>query len=233
MKSIIFVLLIYYSFCQLELKKFGKVTISSISYPGLVYLNTEDYHVGDSIYIQLNAVNGYISSRINYQFYNSIPDSAFIPSKSIDHSSHGSSETNILGKRTFTEKYYYNIKKDENGKYLIIRYPRLYLYYSGAYLEVEHNKVNWTTIIFIIVFGVIGLSIIIVIIVIIIIKFKKKKVAYYQPLQPSYNPPSTPPQYNQPSQPYSNNSGYDSTTFNNNPQQQNIYYDPQQKSINY
>ena len=236
MKSIIFVLLIYYSFCQIyELEKYG--TIETKLQNGLVYLNTEDFLVGDTVHIQFNAVNGYMNQKIYYQFYFTKPNSTFIPSKSMRATSRASTETNILGKTTITEKYYYDIKKGEDGKYLIISYSGFYSRYANAYLEIEHTRVNWNTVLLIIIFSVVGLIFIIIFTVILIKNIKKCKsrnVNDYQPMQSSYIPPSsTTPQNTQPSQPNQSTTGYDSTTFNNYPQQQNIYYEPQQRTINY
>ena len=230
MKSIIFVLLIYNSFCQIyELQKYGSVETTYSN--GIVYLNTEDFSVGDTVYIQFNAVNGEMNPIIYYQFYNSKPNLSFNPSKSMSASNRGNSETNVLGKVTYKEKYYYNIKKEENRKYLIISYSDFQGYSFGkSYLEIEHTKVNWAITMIIIILSVIGLSFIIVIAFICIKRYKKKSknLINYQATTPSYTPPSSiPPQYNQ------NNTGYDSTTFNNYPQQQNIYYEPPQAPINY
>ena len=82
MKSIILILLIYYSFCQIyELEKYGK--IKTTSPVGLVFLNTEEFEVGDKIYIQFNAFEGNMNPMIYYQFYHQKPNSTFYPSKNI------------------------------------------------------------------------------------------------------------------------------------------------------
>ena len=232
MKSIILFLLIYYSFCQIyELEKYG--TIETKLKNGLVYLNTEDFLVGDTVHIQFNAVNGYMNQKIYYQFYFTKPNSTFTPSKSMNATFSTATETNTITKK----KYYYDIKKGEDGKYLIISYSGFYSRYANAYLEIEHTRVNWNTMLIIIIFSVIILIFIIIFTVILIINIKKCKsrnVNNHQPMQPSNIPPSsTTPQNNQTSQPNQSTTGYDSTTFNNYPQQQNIYYEPQQRTINY
>ena len=230
MKPIIFVLLIYYSFCQIyELQKFG--TIKTTSYNGIVYLNTEDFEIDDIIHIQFNAINGNMNSIIYYQFYHIIPNSTFYPSKSMDASNHVTSTSNINGISTKTEEYYYDIKK-EDEKYLIITFSGFNSKQNGAYLEIKNAKINWASSLGIILLSVIGLIIIIIIIVYCIrINRKKKNNIDYEVKPPSNSDPSLiPPQYNQPSQA---NTGYDSTTVNNYPQQQNIYNGPPQAPINY
>ena len=198
----------------------------------MVYLNTEDFLVGDTVHIQFNAVNGYMNPKIYYQFNFTKPNSTFIPSKSMSATSRATTETNTIKEK----KYYYDIKKGEDGKYLIISYSGFYSRYANAYLEIEHTRVNWNTMLIIIIFSVIILIFIIIFFVILIINIKKCKsrnVNDYQPMQSSYIPPSsTTPQDNQPGQPNQTTTGYDSTTFNNYPQQQNIYYEPQQRTIN-
>ena len=135
MKSIIFILLIYYSFCQIyELEKFG--TIETKLQNGLVYLNTEDFLVGDTVHSQFNAVKGTMNQTIYYQFYFTKPNSTFIPSKSMNATSRASTETDTPVKTTITEKYYYDIKKGEDGKYLIISYSGFYSRYANAYLVI-------------------------------------------------------------------------------------------------
>ena len=169
MKSIIFVLLIYYSFCQIyELQKFG--TIKTTSYNGIVYLNTEDFEIDDIIHIQFNAVNGNMNSIIYYQFYHTEPNSTFYPSKNMDASNQASSKTKSLGKVTITKEYYYDIKK-EDGKYLIIAYSAFKLSSHNGYLEIEHTRVNWaiTIIILMISFFVLFL------IFFVVIYIKKKR----------------------------------------------------------
>ena len=233
MKSIIFFLLIYYSFCQIyELEKYG--TIETKLQNGLIYLNTEDFLIGDTVHIQFNAVNGYMNQKIYYQFYFTKPNSTFIPSKSMNATFSTATETNTITKK----KYYYDIKKGEDGKYLIISYSGFYSRYANAYLKIEHTRVNWKTVSLIIFFIVLGLFFIFaltftVIIVIIIAIHLSRNVHDYEPIQLAYIPPSsTTPQDNQPGQPNQTTTGYDSSTFNNHPQQQNIYYEPQQRTIN-
>ena len=230
MKSLIFVLLIFYSFCQIyELKKFNSVKSNTTN--GLAYLNTEDFSIGDTVHIQFNAVNGNVNSKIYYQFHYTIPNSTFYPSNSISPTNYGSTESNILGKITFTKKYYYDIKKKEDGKYLIISYSNFYSRYDNAYLKIEHTKVNWA-ITLIILFSIFSLFFIIIVIIIIYIqKYKNnsRNVVIYQASPSStYNHSFFSSQYNQPNQAHS---GYDSTAFNNYPQQQNIYDKPSQKNV--
>ena len=140
MKSIILILLIYYSFCQIyELEKYGK--IKTTSPVGLVFLNTEEFEVGDKIYIQFNAFEGNMNPMIYYQFYHQKPNSTFYPSKNIGASNHATYKTKESGKVTSTTKvYYYGIKK-EDGKYLIITYSGYNSDYNiNSYLEIEHTK---------------------------------------------------------------------------------------------
>ena len=87
------------------------------------------------------------------------------------------SSENILGKVTFTKKYYYNIKKEEYGKYLIISYSGFKdsIFIGKYYLEIEHTKVNWAITMIIIILSVIGLSFIIVIAFICIKRYSRIK----------------------------------------------------------
>ena len=73
-------------------------------------------------------------------------------------SSHIVYQSEVLGRVTITEKYYYEIKKKEDGKYLIIEYSDFKSIYGDTYLEIEHTKVNGITATIILVFSSIGLN---------------------------------------------------------------------------
>ena len=139
MKSIFLVLLIYYSFCQIyELKKYG--TLQTKLPNGLIYLNVEDFEVGDTIHIRFKTVNGKMNLKIYYQFYYIIPNSTFYPSKSMGASSHIVYQSEVLGRVTKTEKYYYEIKKKEDGKYLIIEYSDFKSIYEDTFWKLNILK---------------------------------------------------------------------------------------------
>ena len=173
MKRLILILLLSYSFCNIPhiyyLEKYGEV--KSTSRRGIVYLNIEDFQLKDTIYILFNVVNGAMATRIEYGYDDLAPEDLNIY---LEHTMvptmNAESQTDTFTEHTYTLKYYYDIEKEENKKFLIIRYCD----FDGEYLEIENTKVNWARTVLIIVFGSIGIIILIIVIICYIIRCKRR-----------------------------------------------------------
>jgi len=64
-----------------ELKKFGSVVVYEEE--GVIYLNTKDYSLGDTIYIEYTCAGGAINQKIYYEFSDKIPtDPDYCPYRS-------------------------------------------------------------------------------------------------------------------------------------------------------
>ena len=175
MKRLILILLLSYSFCNIPhiyyLEKYGEV--KSTSRRGIVYLNIEDFQLKDTIYILFNVVNGAMTTRIEYGYDDLAPEdlNIYLEHKMVP-TMNAESQTDTFTEHTYTLKYYYDIEKEENKKFLIIRYSDFY----GSYLEIEHTRVNWGRVAVIIIIGSIGLAILIIIIIFLITICKKKVI---------------------------------------------------------
>ena len=158
MKGIIFALLISYILSIEYLPKNSKIIFKeNFNY---FYLNTNEFDEGSTLYIQVNAINGDLSSTLNYEFTNNSPSypNSITPPFSLTPSIKSSSSTsynNVVHIRT--NKYYYSLINDNNYQYLIIKYDE----FHGEYLEIENTKINWGIFMFIIIGAFLGLIILI------------------------------------------------------------------------
>ena len=223
MKGIIFAFLISYILCIDYLPKYGTIKVTKNS--GYFYLNTNEFDEDSTLYIQLNAEYGSITSTLYYEFTNISPFSySLTPPNSLIPSSTGSSTTYVNDVEvSHTLKYYYSLKNDNRYPYLIIRYSG----FTGQYLEIESTRVNWGTFIFIIIFGSIGLVILICVGVFLFLRCRKMRNVENIATQSASPNPLTQPLEEKPY--YSNDTQYNSGGYNNNypqQQQQNIYYEP-------
>ena len=134
MKVIIIILLIYYSLCEIiHLKKYGRASTYESS--GIVYLDAEEFDLKENIHILFMANEGKMDKEINYGFNNTIPTlNVLLPfSKSPTYSESFSNDDN------YGKKYYYDIEKTENTKYLVIKYKGFQSEYNGN-LEIENMR---------------------------------------------------------------------------------------------
>ena len=159
MKQLIILLLLSYCFCPTEnIKHFKKYqSIQFHSEIGIVYLDVGEFELGDTIHILLKAVNGPVNNILFYEFNDEEPTNInknFAHSTIQSSTSSSSYYTPSESKRTLS--YYYEIEKEKNTKYLVMKYTD----FSGQYLEIENNKANWAFIIIIcIIFGLIAIAI--------------------------------------------------------------------------
>jgi hypothetical protein len=161
MKTIIFIILISFCFCDIkELKVLSSVRFSEDE--GVTYLNTQKYTMGDTIYIQFNCINGNMNTKIYYEFSNTIPtDPTYCPYRSMGPSTNAQTSSPT----SYTYKYYYNIVKKEKFKYLVMRY----IEFDGDAIEIEHNSMSLTAFIFMIIgISIAGIIIIVGLIILII-----------------------------------------------------------------
>ena len=186
MKGIIFALLISYILSIEYLPKNSKIIFKEEC--NYFYLNTNEFDEGSTLYIQVNAINGDLSSTLNYEFTNISPNSysnSITPPFSLTPSIKSSSSTsynNVVHIRT--NKYYYSLINDNNYQYLIIKYDE----FSGEYLEIENTKINWGIFMFIIIGAFLGLIILICIGVYIFINCRNNLNKTNEDTEASLNP---------------------------------------------
>ena len=213
------------------LEKYGRTTVTKTQ--GLVVLDVTGFESDEKIHMQYTCHNGYMYSVIDYDFSNSLPTSSSqILTKKKSPSSTSRSETNINGYESYENTYYYDIKKESDAFYLIMRYSG---HYSNK-LEIENTRYNMGTIILIIVLSVIGGVILIIVSVFIFIFIRRERrlsqqtnFVSQQPLTNSnqglyMSPPPPQSQYINPA-PYGN-SNY------NYGQQQQPFYEPPPSNVN-
>ena len=143
MKEIIIIAFIYFSYCQiLYLEKYG--TIKGNNSTGIICLNIEKFFINKLIHIQFNAINGKIDEKIYYEFKNNISDIDYKYYEYVDpinsmKSTFLSDSYSYLKRKTITKNYFYDIKKNVDAKYLIIKYNEA----TGDYLKIENTRINW------------------------------------------------------------------------------------------
>ena len=137
MKIIIFIISIYFSFCQIyELKK--RSYIYAYSNSGLVYLNIKDFKMNKQIHIKFTAQGGKMKELIEYEFSDDVP-------KTKPNSLSKTMNPTISG----DNEYPYDIKKKEDTNFLLI----LYSGYSGEYLKIDNTLINWDLFFCILIFA--------------------------------------------------------------------------------
>ena len=142
MKRIIFYALIYLVYSMEKLPKYG--TIKTYSNSGTFYLNANDFDKDSTIHIQFTAKNGAMNREIYYEFSDINPED-FIgpPSNPKSPSSDGRSSSSVNNiEVSYSNKYYYNIKKDMDKNYLFIKYDG----FRGNSLKIENTRVDWGTV---------------------------------------------------------------------------------------
>ena len=179
MKRLILILLLICSFNMRDditfLEKYGEVIV--VLPTGIVYLNIQDFGMKETLHILFNAKKGYMNDIIYYDYSDKEPEDIDMNlTHSMDstmnaETSNGNDIDYYYRKTDYTKKYYYDIEKVENKKFLIIRYSD----FNGEYLEIEHNRFNTIILIIIIVSCVVGIIILIVIIAILIIVCKRRR----------------------------------------------------------
>ena len=130
---------------------------------------------------------------------------------SMNPSMTSTSETQTLTEYRETLSYYYDIEKEENKKYLVMKYTG----FRGEYLEVENTRFNWGVVIVVIVVCGIVLIFLIILGAFCFIRCRQKKrnkrnIDYNQ--NQYYNQPSGTP--------------YGNTNTNTNTNTNNDFYEP-------
>ena len=167
MKELIIVLLLSFCFCNInKLEKLGSITVTEEE--GLIYLDTKDYSIDDKIILGFSCSAGSMNQKIYYEFNDNIPnDSDYCPYIYMTPSTNSGSSGSF---RDTTLTYYYHIRKNENYRYLLVRYINLW----GKYMEIEHYKMTIIAFVFLIIGICLGALILIGVIVGIVIYIKKR-----------------------------------------------------------
>ena len=234
MKKTILVFLIIVASSNIydSLEKYGRITVTKTQ--GLVVLDVTGFESDEKIHMQYTSHNGYMINTIDYEFSNSLPtSSSYIPIKQKYPSSTSESKTTVNDYVvSFKETYYYDIKKESDSIYLIMRYSG---HYSNK-LEIENTRYNMATVVLIIVLSVIGGVILIIASVFIFICIRRKRRLSQQTNFVSQQPLTNSNQglYMSPSPPqsqYINPAPYGNNNYNYG-QQQQPFYEPPPSNVN-
>ena len=139
MKSFIITLLIYYCFCGelTHLKKYNYFSFSSEGISGITSLKIEDVDLNDDIHILFIVREGTMNKEIYYGFSNEDSKNASSISlpyyKEPTYNEYFCADDHYCG-----HKYYYDIEKTENAKYIIMKYNG----YNGEYLDVDRMSLS-------------------------------------------------------------------------------------------
>ena len=225
MKIIVFFLIISLAYNIIHISKYGSHKFHNIT--DSFYLNANEFDKNSKIHIQMNSYNGYVDQEIRYDFTDDDPSDSFIPTRKKKPASSASTSTKVNGKvKKFTEKYYYEIKKDVSKKYLIVRYFGYRKEISGSYLEIINTYINWGklwTALFILAFAIpfsiIGGCLF-------YHKCYKKKCRKNQSdLEPKTPNDYKPPNYSSDNPDFNSKNTYENE-YKEAPQTDNIYYEP-------
>ena len=109
-----------------------------------LYLNADEFGKNDKIHFQMNAYNSHVDSLLRYDFTDEEPSDSFKATSTINPTSFWrssiSDDDEVI---SFTDKYYYDIKKTVSKKYLVVQYFEYKPVISGSYLEIINTYINW------------------------------------------------------------------------------------------
>ena len=207
MKQLCLLILIVFIFGDTHLPKYDSIEMNSKS--GVFYLKTSDFEAGSELYFQLNVENGDVNTSLLYEFSSIEPSTShsFKNYNYLSYYSHGGSSTDVNGKKTYSDQYYYEVKNNNTQKYLYVKYKSFY----GSSLEIESTRFSLGKYILFVIGMIVGsiALLALIIVVVVVIRLKTRKVVY------SIIP-------------------YNSIPQNQCQQQQNIYYEPEspQQTVN-
>ena len=225
MKIIIFFLIISLAYNIIHISKYSSHKFYNIK--DSFYFNANEFEKNEIIHIQMNAYNGVVAQEIKYDFTDDEPSDSFIATSTKSPSSIWSTSTTVNEEtKSFTRKYYYEIKKDVSKKYLIVQYFGYNKRIEGSYLEIINTYINWGklwTALFILAFAIPFSIIGGCFLYHKYFKFKCiKNNSYIEPQTPNdYNPPN-----NSSDNPDFNSKNAYENEYNVTPQTDNIYYEP-------
>ena len=174
----------------------------------------------------MNAYNGHVDQEIKYDFTDDEPSDSFIPARTKRPASSWSTSTTVNDEvKSFTNKYYYEIKKDVSKKYLIVKYFGYYKRIKGSYLENINTYINWGKLwtalfilAFVIPFSIIGGCLF-------YYKCYKKKCRRNQSnIEPKTPNDYKPPNYSSDNPDFNSKNTY-ANEFNATPLKENIFYE--------
>lgn len=153
MKAIIITLLMSSFFCSemITLKSFSSLSTDTTLNQ---YLDVSQYQQNDVIHLVIFVVSGKMDKQISYGFYSQLPKvSITLPYKKDTTSSEsycvGDDDDYYYRDRECGIKYYYDIKKVENGKYFCIRITG----YTGK--DIKYSLLPMSSIAYYIIYAVI------------------------------------------------------------------------------
>ncbi len=171
MKIILFLLLIKYFFCNIYYLKKHECTEEIKDDKGLIILELSEFEINDDIYITYIVKNGkYINDFINYTFSDIYPKNLEeIKLENIKNQTMHGSISYFGGEKNY---YYYEFKKVNETKYLIMDYITEKEKFD--YIQVENSLFSGKVILGLLIGGIIS-GVIILVVLIIFIKKKVKK----------------------------------------------------------
>jgi hypothetical protein len=199
MKAIIFILLMNYFICY-QMVHFKSFSLSSSESNFTTnYLDISEYDQNDEMHIVIIVKKGEIDKIIHYGF----SDQTSITSNLLSYTADTTSSESFYTKGGKTAnphksstipamKYYYDIKKVENAKYLLIQCTG----FTGS--SIEYSLIPFSSITFYIIFGVIAFVCLAALITYIIWKIIKEKNSDNIIIQKNTDLAPITPQDNQP-----------------------------------
>lgn len=191
MKAIIFALLMLYSLCyeMVEVKSSNFYSFASGT-TKVQYIDVSKYGQNDVIHFVFIVKNGQMDKSITFGFSDSIPTVSTprpYTKSTTSTESYCTDNDDYYYESECGYKYYYDIEKKENKKYIVIEFTG----FTGTSLT--YNFMSMSSITFYIIFGVVIFVICVIIIVVFNIRRRRAKsttiASYPTPAQTALVPP--------------------------------------------
>lgn len=174
MKAIVITLLICFSFCM-EMPNLKKLNFSSFASAktGASYIDISEYKLNDEIHLVFYVLYGEMDKKIRYGFSDPIPtiDMEFpyeIDTTSSEYYCVSEYEGDDVVAKECGHKYYYDIKKVENKRYIYIRYTGM----TGT--SITYEKMSLSATHFYIIYAVIAVVCVAGCVIYVIIQRKRR-----------------------------------------------------------
>ena len=161
------ILLISFSLCEIEIKELERYkSIEFNSRQGMIYLNIEEFEIYSTIHILFNT-DGELKKEIQFEFNDTKP----IHDYSLSDKMNFTTQSNYVKQNKKTIKYYYDIKKKENKKYLIFKFFNV----NAKNIIIENTEIN-LMITIVIIISIVFACLVITIIITAFICIRKKRI---------------------------------------------------------
>lgn len=165
MKEIIYIYLISSVFGVSFLPKHKSIRVKNET--GIVYMNADEFGKNNYIHIEIKVHNNDFNNRIYFDFIDEEPNDSCEPTRLKDPDSSASTFSESYSddggySQSYTYKYYYDIKKDIQKKYFIIKYSGNCQDLKDGYTEIENTIISWNIFFKFLIYGSIALFILLV-----------------------------------------------------------------------